>query len=48
MIVQFNIVGKNNRKFTYKIKGGKFYRNDSEVTADEYNKALNYFNSSKK
>lgn len=44
-IIQFYIYSKSAKKLTYKTKSGKFYRNETEIDAEEYNKALEYFNS---
>ncbi len=52
MVMQFNIVGKNNRQFTYKVKRINkvlvCFRNDTQIEPDEYNKALAYFNGTRK
>ncbi len=45
MIVQFYIYGKSGNKLVYQQKKGQYMRNNTVITVDEYNKALDYFNS---
>ena len=44
MIVQFFIYGKSGNKIVYRQSKNTFFRNATLIEADEYNKALAYFN----
>jgi hypothetical protein len=47
MIVQFFIYGKSGNKIVYRASKGSFLCNTTTIDAEEYNKALNYFNANR-
>ena len=46
MITQYFIDGKSGRHI-FKIKGGKYYDNNEEITVERYNLGLEYFNANR-
>jgi len=47
-ILQFYVYDRKNVKHVYKIKAGKYYYDDKEISADDYNVALEWFNANRK
>ena len=47
-IVQFYVYSKDNtRKYVFQIKSGKYFKDNEEISADDYNTALEWFNANR-
>jgi hypothetical protein len=47
-VVQFYVYSKDNtRKYVFQIKSGKYFKDDEEISADDYNTALEWFNANR-
>jgi hypothetical protein len=48
MVVQFPVTGSKGVKHVFTIVKGKYYQNGKEITKEAYDKALEYFYTTRK